>query len=123
MQQKQDNEIRAIIEIFQDKSYSDYNMCEDLLYYFKDGRNLLVIPKSMEIDVIKAIHEKGHFAAKRTEEFVWQEYYIRDLRKKVEYFIINCVPCILINRKQGKKVTYTRYQSLIRHYIRIMPIT
>lgn len=106
IQQEQDTEVKAIVEILKDKSYGDYNMCGDLLYKFEDGRNLLVIPKSLETDIIQTIHEKGHFATKRTEELIRQEYYIRDLKGKVKHYIASCVPCILVNRKEGRQEGY-----------------
>lgn len=58
-------------------------MCKDLLK-FKDDR-LLVISKSMETDIIQSMHEQEHLTAKRIEES--QEYYIRDLKRKVEHYI------------------------------------
>lgn len=32
----------------------------DILLKFQDGRDLLVIPKSMKNEIIKAAHKKGH---------------------------------------------------------------
>lgn len=105
-QQDQDTEIKVIIEILKDKQYDNYIMCGNLLYKFKDGRNLLVIPKSMETDIIQMIHEKGHIAARRTEELIQQEYHIPDLKRKVEHYIASCVHCILVNHKGGKQEGY-----------------
>ncbi|KAG5320516.1 POL2 protein, partial [Pseudoatta argentina] len=89
-QQANDEEIQAIKEIVKDKSYKNYHISGDLLYKFQDGRDLLVIPRTLELDVIR-IHEKGHMAAKRTEERIRQEYFIRDLRNKVERHIASCI--------------------------------
>lgn len=36
-------------------------------------------------------------------ELLNREYSIFNLRDKVERFIRNCVPCILVNRKRGKQ--------------------
>ncbi|KAG5318843.1 POL3 protein, partial [Pseudoatta argentina] len=54
-QQASDKEIQAIIE----------HICGDLLYKFQDGRDLFVIPRALELDVIRTIHEKRHMAAKQ----------------------------------------------------------
>ena len=45
-------------------------------------------------------------AAKRTEERIRQEYFIRDLRNKVERHIASCVQCILTNRKESRQEGY-----------------
>lgn len=105
-QQERDSETKALIEIAKERSYDNYHMNGDLLYKFQDGRDLLVIPQSLETDIIRVIHEKGHFAAKRTEELVRQEYFIRDLKENVSKCIASCVPCILMNRKEGKQEGY-----------------
>lgn len=106
-QQERDDETKALIEVLKNKeSYDNYFMRGDLLYKFKDGRNLLVVPKSLETDIIQAIHEKGHFATARTEEIIRQEYYIKNLKDKVEQYIASCVPCILTRRKEGKQEGY-----------------
>ena len=39
----------------------------------------------------------------RTEELIKQDYFIPDLRQKVEKYITNCEPSILRNRKQEKQ--------------------
>lgn len=105
-QQKQDNEIKALSEVARDKTYNGYHVTNDLLYKLQDGRDLLVIPETLETDIIRLVHEKGHFATKRTEEVIRQEYFIRDLKSKVERYIASCVPCILSNRKEGKREGY-----------------
>lgn len=80
-QQEQDDETKAVIEILRNKeNYDNYFMRGDLLYNLKDGRNLVVIPKLLETDIIQAVHEKGHFATTRTEELIRQEYYIKNLK-------------------------------------------
>jgi len=83
-QQKKDNEIRALLEVAKGKPYDNYHVNGGLLYKFQDGRDLLVIPRALETNVIRTIHEKGHISAKRTEELIRQEYFIRGLKNKVE---------------------------------------
>lgn len=46
-----------------------------ILYKYEDGPNLLVIPESLETDIIRSIHEKGHFAARLTEKLICHELY------------------------------------------------
>ena len=106
IQQKQDHEIKALIEIARDKTYDNYQLNNGVLYKFQDGRDLFIIPNSLETDIIHSIHEKGHYAAKRTEEIISQECYIRDLNHKIEKYIASCVPYILSNRKKDKREGY-----------------
>ena len=101
--QKSDPELWAILEVLKEKPYDDYTMRNDILYKFKDGRELLVIPQDMQSKIILMAHGRGHFSVKRTEEAVKQEYYIPMLPKKTENVIANCVPCILGNKKAGKQ--------------------
>lgn len=48
------------------------------------------------------MHEYGHFSATKTEAAVRREYWIPELRVKVEKVVRNCVLCIQAERKQGK---------------------
>ncbi|GFY74414.1 transposon Tf2-6 polyprotein [Trichonephila inaurata madagascariensis] len=57
----------------------------------------------METEIFKIIHEKGHFSVAKTEEVVKQEFFIPNLNKLAQQLIANCVPCILANRKSGKR--------------------
>lgn len=87
-QQENDDEIKAITEIVKDKSYDNFHINGGLLYKFHEGRDLLVIPRAVETDVIRAIHERGHVSAKRTEEVIDKEYFLRDLKNKVERLLV-----------------------------------
>ncbi|GFW65480.1 hypothetical protein TNCV_1776241 [Trichonephila clavipes] len=57
----------------------------------------------MQTELIKLAHEKGHFSSAKTEEIVKREFFIPNLSKQVQNVIINCVPCILANKKCGEK--------------------
>ncbi|GFW80680.1 hypothetical protein TNCV_3235321 [Trichonephila clavipes] len=57
----------------------------------------------MQAELIKWIHENGHFSVGKTEEIVKQEFFIPNLSNVVKKVIVNCVPCILANKKTGKK--------------------
>lgn len=70
---------------------------------FSEGRDLLVIPKRLQTEVIKNAHDKGLFSIKKMEEAVKQEYYIPKLEKKITRIINNYVKCIIINKKTGKR--------------------
>ncbi|GBO25212.1 hypothetical protein AVEN_106906-1 [Araneus ventricosus] len=57
----------------------------------------------MQTEIIRNAHERGHTGVKYTEKHLQDYYYIPKLRQKVEKIISNCVHCILINQKRGKK--------------------
>lgn len=75
----------------------------DLIYKYDDGQELLVIPKAMQTAIIKRVHKDGHFATKKTQEVIRRDFYIPKLKEKIQGVIANCIPCILGNRKEGKK--------------------
>ncbi|GFY58810.1 transposon Tf2-6 polyprotein [Trichonephila inaurata madagascariensis] len=56
----------------------------------------------MQTEIIKIIHEKGHFSVVK-QEVVKQEYFIPNLSKLAPQVIANCVPYILANRKSYKR--------------------
>ncbi|KAK9736417.1 Integrase zinc binding domain [Popillia japonica] len=113
--QDKDDQIKTIKEILCYKEYDDYFMRTDLLYKVVKDCELLVAPKDMQVEVIRSTNERGHFACRKTSELIEQrktselieqEYFIPALHSKVERFITNCVPCIMVNRKAGKKEGY-----------------
>lgn len=101
--QGKDDGISAIKALLEKEPYEDYVVRDGILFKFVNGRDILVVPKSMHQEIIRIAHEKGHYAAKRTEEDVKEEYYITDLTNKVKRVIANCVKCLVVNRKRGKK--------------------
>jgi len=48
-------------------------------------------------------HEKGNFSVKKTKEIIGKKYYIPKLEDKIQRKIKCCIPCIVSNRKLGKK--------------------
>lgn len=101
--QQQDSSLKAIIKILEHETYDDYVLENGTLYKEQDGDKLLVIPKSLQTEIIRTAHEPGHFGAKKTESLINKNYFIPKVRKKVEEYIASCVSCILGNRKQGKQ--------------------
>ncbi|GJQ78330.1 hypothetical protein Trydic_g3746 [Trypoxylus dichotomus] len=56
-----------------------YFLKSDMLYKLKDGKELLVIPDDMQIDIVKMVHKRNHFGKKKTEDVIRQHYYIPKL--------------------------------------------
>ncbi|KAA5556986.1 hypothetical protein F3G48_33190, partial [Pseudomonas aeruginosa] len=86
--------------------YQDYLIERGILCKEKDGTRLIVVPKKMQYEIIRKKHDHGHFGIMKTEELVNREYYIENLKEKIRKIIDNCVECILISHKKGKKEGY-----------------
>lgn len=102
--QNADEHIQSIKKILEsEESYENYFSKNDILYKYENGRESLVVPQSMQLEIIKKAHDIGHFAIAKTEEVVKREFYMPKLKEKIQNCIQNCVPCILGNKKSGKK--------------------
>lgn len=58
-------------------------MVARLLYEEDEGDIRIVVPAALQIQIIRSVHEYGHFSATKTEATVHQEYWIPELRVKV----------------------------------------
>ncbi|GFY68698.1 transposon Ty3-I Gag-Pol polyprotein [Trichonephila inaurata madagascariensis] len=94
--------LKSLLEKQESEEFFERN-ARYILYKYLNGRELIVTPKAMEAELIKLIHENGHFSVAKTEEIVKQEFFIPNLTNVVKKVIVNCVPCILANKKTGKK--------------------
>lgn len=101
--QNDDESMRPIIELAMQKGeYDHYIIKNDLLHRLKDDRELIVIPSSMEFEILRRAHEQGHFKAKKMQDIIEREFYIAKLKEKTERYVKSCVTCILSDRKAGK---------------------
>lgn len=80
------------------KMSEDYQLIET-----KNDRELLVVPEEMETEIIKKVHERGHFGVTKCKEIIEEEFFIKRLEEKLERVINCCDKCILLNRKMRKK--------------------
>lgn len=102
--QGKDEECALIREVISSgKDYKNYELVRGVLYQFIEGVRLLVVPKPMQGQIIRAEHERGHFGARKVEAVVRRGYAIDKLFEKCAKVISNCVPCILASRKSGKQ--------------------
>lgn len=101
--QKADEGLNAIRGHLRDGPYKDFVLRGEILFKFQDGRETLVVPRSMQQEVVRSAHEKGHYAAERTREELNQEYYIPEAKKVIDRVLSNCIRCLLVNRKRGKQ--------------------
>lgn len=101
--QKDDDEWQHVLKILETQPYQNFVLRSDILYKYDNGLELLVVPKAIEVDVIKNVHENGHFGAKKMEEQIKQQYFIPKLKEKLKKFVKTCVKCILVESKHGKQ--------------------
>ncbi|GFT62905.1 transposon Ty3-I Gag-Pol polyprotein [Trichonephila clavipes] len=101
--QEEDDNIQTFKSLLEKQESEEFFERNGILYKFLNGPELIVTPKAIEAELIKLIHENGHFSVGKTEETVKQEFFIPNLTNVVKKVIVNCVPCILANKKTGKK--------------------
>lgn len=88
----------------QNENYDDYVLQNELIYKINQDDKLLVVPQQMQTEIIKKTHDdNGHFGVRKTEEVIAREFWIPKIKQKITKIIQNCVPCILAERKSGKK--------------------
>ncbi|GFX31026.1 retrovirus-related Pol polyprotein from transposon 17.6 [Trichonephila clavipes] len=101
--QEEDDNIQKLKSLLEKQESEEFFERNGILYKYLNGRELIVTPKAMQAELIKLIHENCHFSVGKIEEIVKQEFFIPNLSNVVKKVIVNCVPCILANKKTGKK--------------------
>lgn len=102
--QQEDAEVRKILtERESDNVQQDYEERNGIVYKLYKGKELLYVPEGLLTEIIKKIHEKGHFAVKKTKETFLQDYWAPKLEERIQQVITSCVPCILVSAKAGRK--------------------
>ncbi|GFW71089.1 retrovirus-related Pol polyprotein from transposon 412 [Trichonephila clavipes] len=99
--QEEDDNIQTLKSLLEKQESEEFFERNGILYKYLNGRELIVTPKAMQAELIKLIHENGHFSVGKTEEIVKQEFFIPNLSNVVKKVIVNCIPCILANKKTG----------------------
>ena len=57
----------------------------------------------MQSQIVKRIHENGHFSVGKNESLLNREYWFANMRGKIEKVLRNCLSCILAEKKRGKQ--------------------
>ena len=105
--QLKDEFCRAIKEILAKfGTYEDYHLRNDVLYKFVDGAYVLVVPKSLQKQIIQTFHERGHFGLGKVSKLIKNDFFIPQVDRKIAEVISNCIPCILAAKKNGKKESF-----------------
>jgi len=76
--QEKDEHLKAICKIIKvsDSPYDDYFLKSGILYKIVNDAELLVVPRDMERQIIARANDRGHFAVKKTNEMIYNEYFI-----------------------------------------------
>ncbi|GFX22324.1 transposon Tf2-6 polyprotein [Trichonephila clavipes] len=101
--QEENDNIQTLKSLLEKQESEEFFERNGILYKYLNGQELIVTPKAMQAELIKLIHENGHLSVGKTEEIVKHEFFIPNLSNVVKKVIVNCVPCILANKKTGKK--------------------
>ncbi|GFX37068.1 transposon Tf2-9 polyprotein [Trichonephila clavipes] len=72
--QEEDDNIQTLKSLLEKQESEEFFERNGILYKYLNGRELIVTPKAMQAELIKLIHENGHFSVGKTEEIVKQEF-------------------------------------------------
>lgn len=101
--QETDEHIKSIREVLKEKQYEDYVVHNKLLCKFANSTYQIVVPEEMQIGLINKAHQQGHFKKTKLEKLINREFFIPNLQDKINRVVSNCVPCILVDKKAGKR--------------------
>jgi len=101
--QENDSDVKKILDQAKSKELNDFIVKNSLLFKEVDGNLCIVVPKSMQSQIIRQAHERGHFSIAKTEALLRRDYWIPNVKTKIEKIIKNCIACILAEKKQGKQ--------------------
>lgn len=104
--QRDDPDVLKLIEEVREGNGAGYCMQGGLLFKEDTDDIKMVVPKGMQTELVRRMHEQGHFGPEKVETLVRKEYWIPKLREKVEKVARNCVKCILAEKKQGRPEGY-----------------
>ncbi|GBO12672.1 hypothetical protein AVEN_275615-1 [Araneus ventricosus] len=92
--QNEDINIQTLKSFLEKNEAEEFVERKGMLYKYLNGRELIVAPKEMQVELMKLAHENGHFSVAKTKEIVKQEFFIPNLTNIVNNAIVNCVPCL-----------------------------
>ncbi|XP_039968222.1 uncharacterized protein LOC120780003 [Bactrocera tryoni] len=80
--------VKAVVKVLEKDSYEDFFVKHGVLY--KDPiKELIVVPVSMEDEIIKMGHNQGHFSPNRTKDIVERSFYIPQLLAKASNGVVD----------------------------------
>lgn len=106
MNQEKDEELKILRDKIVKKEVDGYHVSNGLLRKDINGESLIVVPRLMQIPLIRQVHGLGHFACAKTMKLLRDDYWFQNMQAKVEKVIHNCLDCIMAEKKTGKKEGY-----------------
>ncbi|GFX79019.1 transposon Tf2-8 polyprotein [Trichonephila clavipes] len=82
--QEEDDNIQTLKSLLKKQESEEFFERNGIFYKYLNGRELIATPKAMQAELIKLIHENGHFSVGKTEEIVKQEFFIPNLSNVVK---------------------------------------
>ncbi|CAK9801710.1 Transposon Ty3-I Gag-Pol polyprotein [Anthophora plagiata] len=101
--QSREDDLRQIRDNIEQYEAQGYALKNEILYKEVNDTPLVVVPRSMQFQVVRQVHERGHFGITKTEALLKRDYWFKGMRQKVERIVQNCIDCILAERKQGRQ--------------------
>ncbi|GFX21094.1 retrovirus-related Pol polyprotein from transposon 17.6 [Trichonephila clavipes] len=80
--QEEDDNIQTLKSLLEKQESEEFFEQNGILYKYLNVRELIVTPKAMQAELIKLIHENGHFSVGKTEEIVKQEFYPKFIQRR-----------------------------------------
>ena len=95
--QNRDEEICRLQEQLEKELMNKYELRDGIVYRRnKEGKLLYYVPKELETNVIRLVHEKiGHLGVNKTYDQIKMHYWFPNMKSKLETFVKNCLRCIL----------------------------
>ncbi|GFS81958.1 retrovirus-related Pol polyprotein from transposon 17.6 [Trichonephila clavipes] len=81
---QEEDDIKTLKSLLEKQESEEFFERNGILYKYLNFRELIVTPKAMQAELIKLIHENGHFSVGKTEEIVKQEFFIPNLSNVVK---------------------------------------
>ncbi|GFX08210.1 transposon Tf2-9 polyprotein [Trichonephila clavipes] len=78
-----DEYITTIKQLVDSSKVNDFQIRNDIPFKLVEGKELLVVPDSMQTEIIKRAHDRGHFAVAKTEQIITLDYYFPKLTSEL----------------------------------------
>lgn len=74
--QLKDDRLSAIRKVLEKQPYEDYIVEGGVLLKILNGKKVIVLPEAMQTDVLRKVHDNGHFGVQKMAAVIQQDYFI-----------------------------------------------
>ena len=90
--QNRDENLKNILNKLENNTVERFELCDGLVFKLKSNKRLLCVPKEMEENIIRMVHEKiGHLGTEKCYSEILKNYWFSNMREKITKFIQNCI--------------------------------